>query len=124
MYYQISVFVVFKIIKSTNGITNSVYKIKTKKRKYIILRKFGENTDKNIRESLIKYYKNNTTSIDLYIIDLYIIDLYSLISHYYWECRVLLQSEISNIDFNYIEYSNKRFDLFLKYYNIISIKKK
>ena len=69
---------------------------------------------KNVRENLIMYYIDNQKVNSL---DLEIIDLYSLISHYYWGCWALLQSNISNIDFNYIEYSEKRFNLFFKYYH-------
>lgn len=50
---------------------------------------------------------------------LYIIDQYSLISHYFWGCWAIIQSKISDIDFNYKQYAVHRFNLFNHYKNIL-----
>ena len=74
--------------------------------------------NKKIREEVINNYLVNKKATNN---DIYIIDIYSLISHYYWGCWSLIQNNLSQIDFDYFEYSNKRFNLFLKYFEIIFI---
>jgi len=39
---------------------------------------------------------------------------YSLISHIFWGCWALVQANVSTIDFDYITYGLKRFDMFTK----------
>ena len=76
---------------------------------------------KDIRINLIKNYIINDKINNIQFNDnfLYIIDQYSLVSHYFWGCWSIIQSKISNIDFNYNEYAVHRFNLFNHYKNIL-----
>ena len=67
----------------------------------------------NIRIKLIKNYIEGIIEYrDTFLL---IIDKYSLISHYYWGCWSIIQSKISSINFNYHQYGNNRFQMFLHY---------
>ena len=71
--------------------------------------------DKEIRKQLIKIYLNNY-NIEYNDNYLKIVDMYAIISSYYWGCwGMIYDCDIQSI-FDYNEYSNKRFNLFLELY--------
>ena len=72
-------------------------------------------SNKTKKEIISNYLGKNKVSDN----DIFIIDIYSLISHYYWGCWGLMQHNLSQIDFDYYNYGINRFNLFLKYYEII-----
>lgn len=75
--------------------------------------------NENIRINFIKLYLDNY-NIKYNKEFLEIIDLYSLLSSYYWGCWGHIYKNVDkNNDFNYIEYGNQRFDLFINKYNEI-----
>lgn len=66
--------------------------------------------DQQVRENLISYYLGGTSTTQ----DLEIIDKYSLLSHYYWGCWGVIQSNSQGFD--YKNYSKQRFKLFNHYF--------
>ncbi len=76
---------------------------------------------KEVRINLIKNYINNDNENNIKFNDefLYIIDQYSLISHYFWGCWSIIQSKISDINFDYKQYAEHRFRLFNHFINIL-----
>ena len=71
--------------------------------------------DKEIRKQLIKIYLNNH-NIEYDDNYLKIVDMYAIISSYYWGCWGMIYDCDIHSNFDYKEYSNKRFNLFLELY--------
>jgi ethanolamine kinase len=78
---------------------------------------FNINIDLHIENSVIKSFIESYLNTLSKSNDIKMIRYYIIISHYYWGCWALIQSTISNIDFNYKEYSIFRFKQFDIMYN-------
>ena len=70
---------------------------------------------KSFQLDWLETYLESSTVSDLEVLDLFKqVQIFALAAHLFWGVWALVQAEISDIEFDYLEYAKLRFDQFLK----------